>query len=104
MHASLLLRSIRFERLHGRAVGAELDRLAARVLELRAGVSRDEVAGLDSREPVALEVRGVLCFQQSAGNSAGPEVDVAAPLLADRVLDRDVGDLNPAARREHASE
>ena len=40
----------------------------------------------------------VLCLQQSSGNSPGPEVDVAPSFLAHRLLDRDVGDLDPPAR------
>jgi hypothetical protein len=77
---------------------AELDRLAAGVLELGACVGRDEVAGLDPLEPVFLEELRVLCLQQSPGYSAGPEVDVAPPFLTHRVLDRHVRDLNPATR------
>jgi hypothetical protein len=41
-------------RLHGRAVGAELERLPPRVFELRAHVCRDKVAALDSLEAVSL--------------------------------------------------
>ena len=51
---------------------------------------------------MALEAGGVLCFQQSSGDSTGPEVDVATPLLADRSLNGDVGELDAAARLEHA--
>jgi hypothetical protein len=36
-------------------MGAELDRFPPGVLELRARVGRDEVAGLDPLEPVFLE-------------------------------------------------
>jgi hypothetical protein len=46
---------------------------------------------------VALEQSGVLCFQQSAGNSASPEIDLSSPFLRDGVLDRDVSDLDSAA-------
>jgi hypothetical protein len=49
---------------------------------------------------VPLKNACVLCFQQSPCDSAGPEVDVSPPLLADRPLDRDVRDLDPAARGE----
>ena len=34
-----------------------------------------------------------LCFQQSAGNSAGPEIDALLGIFGDRFLDHDVGDL-----------
>jgi len=44
----------RFVRLDGGAAGAELLRLAARVLELGAGVGVDELAGFDPLEPVTL--------------------------------------------------
>jgi hypothetical protein len=44
----------RFVRLDGGAAGAELLRLAARVLELGAGVGVDEPAGLDLLELVTL--------------------------------------------------
>jgi hypothetical protein len=45
-----------------------------------------------------------MAFQQRPGDSAGPEVDVASPLLADRLLDRHVGDLEPAAGAEHTED
>ena len=85
------------ERLDRGSVGAELHCLAACVLELRAGVGRDEVAALDPLEAVPLEDLCVLCFQQSSGDSAGPEVNVPSPFLAHRLLDGDVRDLEPAA-------
>jgi hypothetical protein len=53
---------------------------------------------------VPLQKPGVRCFQQRRGYSAGPEVDVAAALGADRILDRDVGDLDPPAGGEHAED
>jgi len=83
-------------------MGAELGRLAPGVLELGAGVGGDEVAGLDPLEPVPLQKLCVLCLQQSTGDSAGPEIDVATTLLADRALDRHIGDLHPAAGALHA--
>ncbi len=63
-----------------------------------------EVAGLAPLEPVLLEEAGVLCFQQSAGNSASPEVDVAPAFLGDRALARDVGELEAASRSQDAEE
>jgi len=83
-------------------VGAELERLASRVFELGAHVGGDEVAALDSLEAVSFEDLDVLCFQQSPGYSAGPEIDVAPAFLADRLLDRHVGELDPSAWPEHA--
>ncbi len=72
---------VRLVRLHGSALRAILERLSARVFELRAHVRVDEVAVLDSLEPVLLEKRSVLCVQQSSGNSACPEVDLSPTLF-----------------------
>jgi hypothetical protein len=88
-------------RLNGRAVSTELECLAARVFELGAHVHVDQVAGLDALEAVPFKSVCVLCLQQSAGYSARPEVDVAAAFLAERILDRYVGDLDPPAVDEH---
>ena len=76
---------------------AVLERLLTRVLERRLCVGGDEVAGLDRLEAVPLQELCVLCLQQSAGNSAGPEVDVASPLLGHGILDRHIGDLDAPA-------
>ena len=76
---------------------AEAARLLARVSECRASVGVDQVTGLDALEAVLREPVCVLCFQQSAGNSTGPEIDVALAFLADGALDRDVGELHAAA-------
>ena len=67
--------------LDSRALRAVLERLPARILELRAHIGVHEVAVLDPLEAVLLQPFGVLCFQQSPGNSACPEVDVAAALV-----------------------
>src|SRR5262249_16597295 len=91
-------------RLEGGAAGTVFLSFASGVLQAGAGVGVDELAGLDSLEAVSREEPGVRCFQQRSSNSPCPEVDVAPPLVADRVLDRDVGDLDPAAGREHAAE
>ena len=56
---------------------------------------------LDPLEAVPLECRCVLSIQESPGDSAGPEVDVATALLADRRLDRDVRQLNAATWAQH---
>jgi hypothetical protein len=45
-----------------------------------------------------------LCFQQSAGHSTLPEIDVAPGVLRDRFLHTDVGDLQPASWLEDAIE
>ena len=47
-------------------------------------------AGSDDR-------RMELCFQQSAGDSPLPQIDVALCLVAKRFLDQDVADLKPPA-------
>jgi hypothetical protein len=83
-------------------VGAEFFRLATRVLEHGPGIGRDELARLDLLEAVSFENLAVLCLQQSARNSAGPQVDVPPALLRDGVLDRHVGDLDAAAGAENA--
>ena len=95
---------VRLVGLDGGAPGAELLRLSSGVLELGAGVGIDELAGLDSLEAVMLQEPRVRCFQQRPGNSAGPEIDVSSAFGADRVLDRHIRDLHPAAGREHAEE
>ena len=43
-----------------------------------------------------------LCFQQAAGNSPGPQVDVVAHFVRDRFVHQDVGDLHASARLEDA--
>jgi hypothetical protein len=75
-----------------------LESLPPSVLELRVHVRVYEVAVLDSLEAVLLQPFGVLCVQQSPGNSAGPEVDIGAPapLVRDGLLDRHVRDLQTA--------
>jgi hypothetical protein len=80
---------------------AELECLAAGVLELRAHGGRDQIPALDPLEAVAPKDLRVLCFQQRAGNSARPEIDVAPAFLAHGALDREVRDLDPAARAEN---
>ena len=78
-------------------MGAEAARLLACVGERGARVGVDQVAGLDALEAVLREPVCVLCFQQSAGDSTGPEVDVALAFLADGALDSDVGELHASA-------
>lgn len=43
-----------------------------------------------------------LCFQQSAGNSAGPQVDVFLCLFRDSPLNHDVANLDAAPWLEHS--
>ena len=102
--AAAALSLLPFERFHRRAASSILLGLAARVFERRAGVGLDELACLDPLETMPLEKLSVRCLQQRAGNSPRPEVDLPSPLFADRVLDRDVGDLEPSARYEHPVE
>jgi hypothetical protein len=94
----------RLEGFHRRTVRAELDCLSSRVFELRAHVCGNEVSALDPLEPVSLQNLRVLCFQQSPGNSAGPEIDVAATFFADRFLDGHVGDLHPSSWAKDAED
>ena len=65
---------------------------------LRAGEHVDFLAPLDVVETGKREYLAPLCFQQSAGDSAGPEVDVVFGVLRDLALDVDVADLDAAAR------
>ena len=94
----------RLEGPHRRTVRAELDRLSARVFELRPHVRGNEVSALDPLEPVSLQNLRVLCFQQSAGNSAGPEINISPTLFADRLLDGHVGDLHPSSWAKDAED
>ena len=43
-----------------------------------------------------------LCFQQSAGDSPGPEVDTLLGFLVHRLLHEDVGELQSSARLQHS--
>lgn len=43
-----------------------------------------------------------LCFEQSAGNSARPEVDLSLRPFGNRARDKDVGDLKTPTRPQHA--
>ena len=95
------IRSAGSIRLHRRATGAVLQRLLARVLELRTHVGIDEVSVLDPLEPVSLQKLPVLCIQQSAGNSGRPELDLALALLRYRPLNRHVGELDATAGPKH---
>jgi hypothetical protein len=78
-------------------VRSETARFLARVGERGARIGVDQVAGLDALEAVMREPVGVLCFQQSTGNSTGPEVDIASAFLTDGTLDGDVCELQAAA-------
>ena len=39
-----------------------------------------------------------LCFQQSSGNSTGPQIDISSGAIRDGLLNQDIGDLDPSAR------
>ncbi len=43
-----------------------------------------------------------LCFQQSTGNSTGPELNIAFSAFRNRFLHQDVTDLQPATGLQHA--
>ena len=78
--------------------GAELGR--ARRLR-RAGVDVHTCGDLKVHESGGDDRRPKLCFLQSAGNSALPEVDVAFGFVAEGFLDENITDLKTAARLEH---
>ncbi len=60
---------------------------------LRAGEDIYLAAPADIREANVVQHPLPLCFQQSTGNSAGPEVDVIFRVLRDLFVDNDVRDL-----------
>ena len=95
-------RGCRLGRLDGCAAGTELLGLATGVFERRAGVGVDQIAGLDIGESVPQKAAFVLCFQQSPGDSTGPQIDVSSSLLRHRPLDGDVGQLDAATGAQHA--
>ncbi len=57
---------------------------------------------LDVLEPRCLDRRPKLCFQQSAGDSTRPEIDVLLCLFRDGALDEDISDLEPTRGDQHA--
>ncbi len=66
-------------------------------LVLRAGEDIHLLSPANVREAHVLQNPIPLCFQQSTGDSAGPEVDVVFGVLGDLLMDDDVGDLDAAA-------
>ena len=42
-----------------------------------------------------------LCFEQSAGNSARPQINLSLCPLRNRPGDKDIGDLKPSTRSQH---
>ena len=59
---------------------------------------------LDPDEAMPLEDLDVLSIQESARNSASPEVDVLLPLFGHGMLDRHIGDLDVPTGDEHAED
>src|ERR687887_152785 len=84
-------RSARLARADGRTHRAELLRLSAGVLEGRPRIGVNQVPLFDVREPERHQLARMLSFQESSGNSPGPEVDVALSLFRDLAVDDDVG-------------
>jgi len=62
---------------------------------VRIGV--DQVASRDLEVAHLHQDARVLSFQESSGNSAGPEVDAGAGVLGDLGVDDDVGELQTTA-------
>ena len=81
---------------------AELCGLAAGVLKRRAGEGVYRLALLDFAVAQPDQQPRVLSFQESSGDSAGPEVDALAGVFGDLVADEDVGELKPAAGPQDA--
>ena len=90
------------QRLGGVEVDADrTERRRARLLRR----SREDIGAprdLEPGEPNRVDQPGQLCFQQSTGDSTGPEVDLLFRGLRDRLLDEDVADLQPSPRAQHS--
>jgi hypothetical protein len=69
----------------------------------RVRVDVDAIGDLESHEAGGDDRRPKLCLQQSAGDSALPQIDVAFRFVAEGLLHQDVAELQPPARLEHAS-
>lgn len=82
--------------------GAEFGRFAAGVLESRPGVGIDQLALRDVGVAACDQLSRMLSFQESSGNSAGPEVDPFASIFGDLGMDDDVSDLEAPAGLEDA--
>ena len=80
----------------------ERDAARVEVLGVRlvrgAGEDIDLSAPANVREADVVQHPMPLCFQQSTGYSAGPEVDVVLGVLGHLLVNDDVGDLETAAR------
>jgi len=70
-------------------------------LVLRSREDIDLLAPADVYEPRVLQHPFPLCFQQSTGYSAAPEIDIVLRVLRDRLVDDDVSDLDPSAGFQH---
>ena len=51
-----------------------------------------------------LQIANELCLRQSAGDSTGPQVDVAADILGQLDIKRDVPEIQPTARFEYPND
>ena len=80
------------------APGAELGGIG---FVLASGEDIDFVRHHGVRKARGRERLPPLCFQQSTGNSATPEVDVVARILRHLFVDQDVADLDTSAGFEH---
>ncbi len=68
---------------------------------LRAGENIDLLTPANVYETGLLQHVPPLCFQQSTGDSAGPEIDVVFRILRHFLMNDDVGDLEAAAWLQH---
>ena len=73
-----------------------------RALFRRAGEAVEAVGDCHIAKSGRGEDLDELCFQQSAGNSTGPEIDIAERFVRQHFADDDVGDLHAAGRFEDA--
>ncbi len=91
-------------RLHGAKRHAARIELFSVGFLLRAREDIDLLAPPDVREARLVQRPLPLCFQQSTGDSAGPEIDVVLCVLGDFFVDDDVRDLEPPAGLQHAAD
>ena len=67
-----------------------------------AGEAIEPVENVHPGETGGLEDADELCFQQSTGDSTGPEVDISESAVWKDFADDDVRDLHAATRLQHA--
>ena len=87
--------------LYGRERDASCIKLGSVRLVLRSRKDVSLLSPTNAGEPGVLQHPFPLCFQQSTGDSAAPEVYIVLRILRDLLVDDDVRDLDSSARLEH---